>query len=149
MIISPVQKPQASGSIVTISAGIAGFIPIVLDLADDKAPFTSDSVQVAEHAMNLTGSLVVWRKYIGKPVTVSVVALSASDLRLQALLDSNNPVLGLLPSVDFVTMTIASPAGYVRTFTNGILLEGAYAPSMNNNGRFDSREYKFVFSSVI
>lgn len=148
-MFNEVLKPQSSGSVVTVSSSTFAFLPIILNLADDQTPFDSDEVNLLEYAMSLSGELVTWGKYVPISVTVGVVAISPSDIRLQALLDLQKPRLGTIPFLSNVSMSVLAPNGYTRSFTQGTIYAGKFAPAMNTNGRFDSRQYKFVFGTVI
>lgn len=119
----------------------------ITQFADDADPLDSPSVQIGDAAMGVNGDLIVWRKGVPLPATISVIPGSEDDQNLQILWNANRVGQGKLSANDIITLTVVYPNGTQITLDTGIIKDGPAAGSVASAGRLKTKTYGFVFQN--
>ena len=118
------------------------------EVADDADPFDMPSVQIADKAMTMNGTLLTWSKANPKLVTINVVANSEDDKNLTVLAEANTPVKGKKPARDIITLVINYPDGRSTTCTGGAITDAMPTDGVASAGRLKTKPYMFAFENI-
>lgn len=117
----------------------------VTQSADDADPIDIPSIQLADKAMTLNGTLVKWSKANPIPVTLNVIPGSNDDRNLQVLASANRAAAGRRPARDVITMTVVYPSGETTRLMRGVITDAPPAKSIASAGRMKTNAYVFAF----
>lgn len=124
----------------------AGFI--ISQSADDADPVDIPSVQIADKAMTLNGTLVTWSKANPIPMTINVIPGTSDDQNLSILLAANRASAGRRPARDIITATVVYPDGRTLRLMRGKITDGAMGNSIASAGRMKTKAYIFAFEDA-
>lgn len=124
----------------------AGFS--VTQFADDADPLDLPSLQVADKAMGLNGTMATWSKANPVPMTLNVMPGTTDDDNLQVLLAANRASAGRRPARDLITATIIYPDGRTTRCMRGKITDGPFGKSVASAGRMKSNGYIFAFEDI-
>lgn len=113
--------------------------------ADDADPLDAPDIQIAEYAMDINGSLVLWRTPKPIEATINVLPDSLEDKNLAILAETNRVAKGKISVRDVITMIVVYANGKVVKLTNGALVSVPPVTGAASAGRLKSKAYKFVF----
>lgn len=119
----------------------------VTAFADDGDSLGVEPQEIAATAMGVNGDLVTWSRANPLPVVLNVIPTSEDDRNLQVLVEANRAGRGKSPSRDVITLTAAYPDGSVKTWSNGVLVNGRVGNSLTSAGRMASNPYTFHFEA--
>ena len=128
---------------VTFPAGIT-----ITQFADDSDPLDIQSIQVADTAMDVNGTLYGWSKANPPKVTLGVNPNTDDDINLSILLEANRPANGKNPANDKITISCIYPDGSTATLSDGFITDGMPANSIASAGRLKSKAYSFAFQTL-
>lgn len=128
---------------VTFPTGIS-----LTQFADDSDPFDVPSMQVADTAMDVNGTLYTWSKANPPKVTIGVNPNTDDDANLGILLEANRPANGKTPALDKITISCIYPDGSTATFSGGSITDGMPANGIASAGRLKSKAYNFAFQNL-
>jgi hypothetical protein len=131
--------------IVALSSFPTGF-PLS-QFADDIDPVVVDPIETTGFEMLYDGSIFTFDKAAPIKVAVSVVAGTSDDINLKILLQARKGGFQLINIPDITSMVIAYPDGGHTMFSNGSIISGPLADSVQSTGRKKGNTYNFVFGS--
>lgn len=120
----------------------------VTQSADDADPIDIPSIQLADKAMTLNGTLVTWSKANPIPATLNVIPGSDDDRNLQVLASANRAAAGRRPARDVITMTVVYPDGQTTRLMRGKITDAPPAKSIASAGRMKTNAYVFAFEDA-
>lgn len=124
----------------------AGFS--ITQLADDADPLDVPEMSIADSAMGVNGTLVVWARAARIEAVIAVVPNGNDDRNLALLLETNRVSQGKRSARDVITLTVAYPDGRTKVFQQGVIVAGQVANSVSSAGRYKTRTYRFHFENV-
>lgn len=140
------QDVSGFGLVVTLRASNTFPSGISLtEFADDADPFDIPSLNIADTAMNVNGSLVAWSKPNPVKITINVIPGSDDDQNLAALFDANRVGPGRQSAQDEIFITAVYPQGNQLNLLSGKLTDGMPGASVASAGRQKSKSYQFHF----
>ena len=122
----------------------------ITEFADDQDAMDSPELTIADKAMSINGTLVVWQKPALIDLTLNVIPNSTADRNLSILADANrvSKSKGLVP-MDVITITAVYQDGRTITLSNGIVDSAMFVNSAQSSGRLKTRSYKFAFEDRV
>lgn len=117
--------------------------------ADDTDPLDIPDLQIAESAMGVNGDLVTWRTPKPIEINLNIIPNTDEDIALTQLADLNRVAKGKLSVKDIIVMTVNYPDGTSKILANGIIQGYSVMNSITSNGRFKTKNFKFVFENKI
>lgn len=136
----------ARGRIVASKTFPTGFD--VTAFSDDQDAFDFPELTVADTAMGLNGTMVVWSKAIPLDITLSMIPDTIDDINLSILLEANRLGNGKNSARDIITLSLIYPSGATTTLDSGIIISGTELVSVSNAGRYKSKTFKFRFENL-
>lgn len=132
-------------TVVAIQSFPAGFN--LSQFADDADPLQVEAVEPVGYEMLYDGSLFAFDKAAAIKLSVSVIPGSDDDINLKILLQARKGAVKLVPLPDVTTMAISYPDGGRVMLTNGTIISGPLADSIQTTGRKKGNQYTFAFGS--
>lgn len=120
----------------------------VTQSADDADPLDIPSIQIADKAMTLNGTLVTWSKANPIPMTLNVIPGTTDDQNMSVLLAANRASAGRRPARDVITATVVYPDGRTLRLMRGKITDGAMGNSIASAGRLKTKAYAFAFEDA-
>lgn len=142
------QNVSAFGTSITIVATQSfpiGFT--ITDFSDDKDPLKIEEIEPTGYDPLIDGSLFFYDKTAPVKVVVSVIPGSADDINLKIMLQARKGSASVIPLPDVTSMVIAYGNNGTVAFSNGSLVSGPLADSIQQAGRYSGNSYTFIFSS--
>lgn len=124
----------------TFPAGIS-----ISQFADDADPLDTPDLEMAQYAMDINGSLVLWRTPKPIEVDLNVLPNTQEDQNLSILADTNRVSKGKVSVADNITLVATYPDGTTKVLDNGALVSAPPMTSAASAGRLKTKHYKFVF----
>ena len=118
------------------------------EFADDADPVDSPSIQIADKAMGLNGTLVRWGKATPNGLVLNVIPGSVDDIALDILFSLNRVGKGKAPVGDVITATVIYPDGTIKTFLEGCCTDYMPATGISSSARMKTKPYAFAFENV-
>lgn len=113
--------------------------------ATDAGGFENESLPIADVQSGANGDMVVWSKVSPQKISISVIPDSEEDENFTIILIANRPGLRKIPVGDIITLTLIRPNGKIISLSDGVMLEGNALPSISNEGRINTKVFKFAF----
>jgi len=113
--------------------------------ADDGDPLDAPDMTMAEYAMDINGTLVLWRTPKPLEATINLLPNSDEDNNMSILADTNRVSKGKASVRDVITMVITYADGKVVVLENGALVSAPPIVGASSGGRLKTNAYKFVF----
>jgi hypothetical protein len=131
--------------IIALSSFPVGFS--VTEFADDVDPFVVEAIEPTGYEMLYDGSLFAYDKAAAIKVALSVVAGTSDDINLKILLQARKGTAQVLNIPDITSMVVSYPDGGRVMFSNGTIIGGPLADTLQSTGRKKGNTYQFVFGS--
>ncbi len=115
--------------------------------ADDADSLSVEQTEVSGFEKLYDGNIFAFDKTSPIMLTVGVIPNTEDDINLKILLQKrkSNPTFLSLP--DTITMVISYADGGRNVLSNGVMVSGSIADSMQSGGRKKSNSYSFAFGS--
>lgn len=126
----------------------------ITQFADDADPLDIPELRIAESAMGLNGTMIVWQRPEPVEIAINVVPDSPDDQNLAQLFFANRIAEGKRSANDIITMTGVYPAvapattGAIITLSEGILVAGNPGTGVQASARKKTKLYRFRFKLV-
>lgn len=134
-----------SATIVAIQTFPMGFT--VKQFADDVAPLEIQDDEPGGYEMLYDGGLFTFTKANPILIKIGVLPGSEDDINLKILLGARRMTSSLLPITDVTSMVVSYPDGGKAVFSNGSILSGPPADTIQQSGRKKGNVYTFAFGS--
>jgi hypothetical protein len=131
--------------VVALSSFPMGFS--ITEFADDIDPFVVEPIEPTGFEMLYDGSLFAYDKAAPIKVNLSVVAGTSDDINLKILLQARKGSAQILNIPDITSMVVSYPDGGRVMFSNGTIIGGPLADTLQTIGRKKGNTYNFVFGS--
>jgi hypothetical protein len=115
--------------------------------ADDIDPLVAEEVESSGFEMLYDGSMFAFDKAAPIKITVGVIAGSSDDINLKIMLQARKSNVKILPFPDYVSMVITYPDGGRVLLSNGLLMTGPLADTVQATGRKKGNAFTFVFGT--
>lgn len=115
--------------------------------ADDEDPIKVEEVEPNGFVMLYDGSLFAYSKAAPIVLTVFLIPGSEDDINCKLLLQASKGSASIIPVPDVTSMVISYPGGGRIVLSNGTIIKGMLADSVNQTGRFKGNPYTFAFGS--
>jgi len=135
-----------------LSVRVTGFKVIpnfnLTAFADDADPFSIDQVQIADHANNINGAMVVWSKQTNKIVNINLIPESEDDINMTTAAMANLTQGGNFKQLDQIQMIATYPDG-ARVIAKGGVIIAADLGKSTGQERKKSKQYTFAFETIL
>jgi len=135
----------ASITVLAVQSFPVGFS--LSQFADDQDPLAVEDIEATAYEMLMDGSIFIFDKAVPVKLMVAVIPGSSDDINLKILLQSRKGAASIIPLPDVTSMVISYPDGGKVIFTNGSIIKGPLADSIQLSGRKKGNVYTFVFGS--
>ena len=132
-------------TILAIQSFPVGFV--LSQFADDQEPLAIEDIEATGHEMLMDGSIFIFDKAVPVKIMVAVIPGSSDDINLKILLQARKGAASILPLPDITSMVISCPDGGKALFTNGSIIKGPLADTIQQSGRKKGNVYTFIFGS--
>lgn len=136
-------------TVVSLSTFPAGFQ--LSKFADDQDPIKVEDVEVIGYETLIDGSLFTFTKAAVALISVSVIAGSDDDINMKILLQTSKGSAANAVSAGGLSFDTSLVINYPNTgmvmFTNGSIVKGPPADTVQAAGRMRGNTYTFAFGS--
>lgn len=139
---------SGAGLSITLVASVTFPNGITLtQFADDTDPLDFPDATIAEYGIGLNGHMVIWQKAIPLQINLSIIPSSTDDANLSILWEANRQKKNSNSVKDVISMSVNYPDGTVKSLVSGAILTGAPIKSVQQNGRYKTKTFGFIFEN--
>lgn len=106
--------------------------------------------EIAGNASGVNGDLITWKTVNGIETNVPIIPNTEEEALLDLLFNANRGSKNRFPVKDIINMVVVNPVtGVTKTYTNGVIKNGAVGYQYGGDGRIKTKTYGFVFEDAI
>lgn len=117
---------------------------------DDSDVGITGNTEIAGSASGVNGELIWWKTASGIELQVPIIPNTPQEAQLDILFTANRASKNRFPAKDIITLVATNPVtGVAKTYTGGIVKNGAVGYQYGGDGRIKTKTYGFVFEDAI